>query len=119
MSVRSPQTPVDVTIAQATIALLSLSRITFPAADTVNPVDGLDEIPASATQIDSCHTGAAVALIEGKVTKKSPELVEAVLQRYAAGERVGTIATALDVHHSTVRRLLNAHRQRTRLNRMT
>lgn len=31
------------------------------------------------------HAGAAVALVQDKVTKESPELVEAVLQRYASG----------------------------------
>jgi DNA-directed RNA polymerase specialized sigma24 family protein len=105
---------VDVSIAQATVALLSLSRT--PYADTAKNADDIDqlvEISSAAAPADSAHTGAAVALIEKKVTKKSPELVEAVLQRYAAGEKVGTIAAALGVHHSTVRRLLAAHRQRT------
>lgn len=71
-----------------------------------------DENRSRTTQAGDGHAGAAVALIEAKVTKKSPELVEAVLQRYANGEKIGTIAAALDVHHSTVRRLLAAHRQR-------
>ncbi len=105
---------VDVTIAQATVALLSLSR-TAPAgaADVDELVELRDETASLTTEADNGRTGAAVALIEDKVTRKSPELVEAVLQRYAAGEKVGTIAAALDVHHSTVRRLLNAHRQYT------
>jgi len=106
---------VDVTIAQSTVALLSLSRT--PAAGSAKGIDQIREsleLSSAPTKADHSRTGAAVALIEDKVTKKSPELVEAVLQRYAAGEKVGTIAAALDVHHSTVRRLLAAHHQRTR-----
>lgn len=117
---------VDVTIAQGTIALLALSRprhvasarrhFSEPSDDdrraAINAHPRPDENGSRTTEAGHGHAGAAVALIQDKVTKKSAELVEAVLQRYANGERIGTIAAALDVHHSTVRRLLAAQRQR-------
>ena len=113
---------VDVTIAQATVALLSLSRAD-PAPPDCHTLDIGHQQPNGTSpttkELNGGSNGSAVALIQDKVTRKSPELVEAVLQRYAAGEKVGTIAAALDVHHSTVRRLLNAHHQRTRITNRT
>jgi DNA-directed RNA polymerase specialized sigma24 family protein len=129
---------VDVTIAQATLSLLSLSR-GVPAASVGVRARTLDDtaqasldelvrdfdansvvggahgrITAAAVGSSGTRTRAAVALVQDKITKKSPELVAEVLHRYAAGEKVGTIASAMDVHHSTVRRLLAADQQRAR-----
>jgi hypothetical protein len=113
---------VDVTIAQATLSLLSLSR-GVPAAsldelvrdfDADSVVGGAHGRITDAEGSSGTRTRAAVALVQDRITRKSPELVAEVLHRYAAGEKVGTIATAMDVHHSTVRRLLAADQQRAR-----
>jgi DNA-binding IclR family transcriptional regulator len=59
---------------------------------------------------DREHARAALAVVQAKRTRQSPEVVEQVLSRYAAGGKVGEIADELGLHHSTVRRMVaNAH----------
>lgn len=121
---------VDATIAQATMALLSLSgagkeaAAAIPAVAERRAVDGRDaeHHGASVTvngqtpleeqgseSIERQALPAALALIEDGATKQPPEVVDEVLRRYDAGESIARIATAVKRHHSTVTRLVNAN----------
>lgn len=118
---------VDVTIAQATMSLLALSRTMSNPACAAVAVAGahsdissvLDTSQSAATEqqhildaggTDREHARAALAVVQAKLTRQSPEVVERVLGRYAAGGKVGEIADELGLHHSTVRRMVaNAH----------
>jgi len=117
---------VDVTIAQATMSLLALSRtISNPACAALESAGSHFDIssvldtrqPAATEQQrtldavpDREHARAARAVVQAKRTRQSPEVVEQVLSRYAAGGKVGEIADELGLHHSTMRRMVaNAH----------
>lgn len=120
---------VDASIAQCTVALLSLSRqqSTAPvssatvamraaigsqvaeastsAAGAVESADGgLERVPTAEPE--------AAALVEEGVTKQPPEVVAEVLARHRSGQKAGHIATQMNLHHSTVNRLLNASHKR-------
>lgn len=119
---------VDVTIAQSTMSLLALSRI-MPIPACVSGVDAAAECDSGSAlaspdagpgeqrqddpdtgDMDREHARAALAVVQAKRTRQSPEVVEQVLSRYAAGGKVGEIADELGLHHSTVRRMVaNAH----------
>ncbi|MGH3556044.1 MAG: DUF2637 domain-containing protein [Mycobacterium sp.] len=122
---------VDVTIAQATMSLLALSRtIPIPASASGVSVGaecgsppalgntGLGLGEEQQDDLDTAHSGgeharAAVAVVQAKRTRQSAEVVEQVLSRYAAGGKVGEIADEFGLHHSTVRRMVaNAHHSR-------
>jgi len=118
---------VDVTITQATMSLLALSRtVSNPARgtgadvgpqadrssalDTLEPTSHEQRQPRGTAGTDRDHARAALAVVRAKRTRQSPEVVERVLSRYAAGGKVGEIADELGLHHSTVRRMVaNAH----------
>jgi hypothetical protein len=119
---------VDVSIAQATMSLLALSRTSaIPASEPEHAVaaecgtrsvadnsdPGTNEQRQDAfdkTRIDRQHARAALAVVRAKRTRQSPQVVEQVLSRYAAGGKVGEIADEFGLHHSTVRRMVaNAH----------
>jgi Protein of unknown function (DUF2637) len=115
---------VDVTIAQATMSLLALSRampVPAPAsgvgvAAECGPRSALgspDADPGEERQddfdtarTDREHARAALAVVQAKRTRQSPEVVEQVLSRYAAGGKVGEIAEEFGLHHSTVSRMV-------------
>jgi hypothetical protein len=127
---------VDVTIAQATISLLALSRI-MPIQASASGVDIAGECGSRSAggspeagpgvqrqddldtaRMDREHEQAALAVVQAKRTRQSPEVVEQVLRRYAAGGKVGEIAEELRLHHSTVRRMVaNAHHGRLSVSR--
>lgn len=127
---------VDVTIAQATMSLLVLSR-TMPDsawasevavdverdAPTVldNPENGLSQKPQDGLDtagIDREHARAALAVVQAKRTRQSPKVVEQVLSRYAAGGKVGEIAEEFGLHHSTVSRMVaNAYHSQLSVSR--
>jgi hypothetical protein len=59
---------------------------------------------------DAGHEAAAHAVADSRHTKQPPEVIAAVLQKHAAGMKVGKISDDLDLHHTTVRRIVNATR---------
>lgn len=122
---------IDASIAQCTVALLSLSRGGHMQAAVAQQGsswhpggidDGTREL-VTATEADrhddpagmpaSVLAPEAAALVEEGVTKQSREVVSEVLRRHRAGQRVGSIATDMKLHHSTVNRLLNASHRRS------
>jgi hypothetical protein len=122
---------VDVSIANATVALLSLSRPGAPADTPVHVAttgphssgagefvdaevvdarpDGRDVTPS-----DGLKAIAAV-LVSNGTTEQSEETVAEVLARRDAGAKPTAIANQLDLHHSTVNRILNGHHRLTRM----
>lgn len=134
---------VDATIAQCTVALLSLSRQVPPAPLALSDeppgaavvVQAGEELDAASAAVDEASSvvaaskavseavGAAssvvaapeaAALVEEGVTKQPPEIVAEVLARHRSGQKPGHIATQMNLHHSTVNRLLNASHKRQR-----
>ena len=115
---------VDVTIAQATISLLALSRtFAIPASERGDDIgaercgltapDNRQPGPGEQRQehfdtarIHREHARTALAVVHAKRTRQSPEVVEQVLSRYAAGGKVGEIAEEFRLHHSTVSRMV-------------
>lgn len=95
---------VDVTIAQATIALWALSR-PAPAADPVGEAD-FDVVPMPTDGED--HAQRAAVVLRTRKIRQSPEKVQRVLALNESGEKVQDIATHTKLHHSTVRRILVA-----------
>lgn len=59
-------------------------------------------------ETDRRHEAAAHAVADSRHTKQPPEVIAAVLQKHAAGMKVGRISDELDLHHTTVRRIVNA-----------
>ncbi|WP_138233408.1 DUF2637 domain-containing protein [Mycolicibacterium aubagnense] len=59
-------------------------------------------------ETDRRHEAAAHAVADSRHTKQAPEVIAAVLQKHAAGMKVGRISDELDLHHTTVRRIVNA-----------
>ncbi|ORW17166.1 hypothetical protein AWC17_13280 [Mycobacterium nebraskense] len=119
---------VDASIAQCTVALLSLSRqqSTAPVSSATVAMraaiaaEVAEESTSAAGAVESADpNGAAVAavpeaaaLVEEGVTKQPPEVVAEVLARHRSGQKAGHIATQMNLHHSTVNRLLNASHKR-------
>jgi hypothetical protein len=110
---------VDVSIAQATLALLALWRPAEAATegryeDLDFDMDGefdneVGEPDADAVAGDD-HAQRALVVLRTRKIRQSPETVQRVLALDAVGVKVNQIATRLDVHHSTVRRILEAAR---------
>jgi hypothetical protein len=88
---------IDVSIAQSTLALLTLS----PAALT-----GVSDAPGGVAQ----WKPTADQLVREGVTSKDPDVVAAILAEHAAGTPPSTIGRRQNVHHSTVNRILIAAR---------
>jgi hypothetical protein len=88
---------IDVSIAQSTLALLTLS----PAALTE-----VSDAPGAAAQ----WKPTADQLVREGVTSKDPDVVAAILAEHAAGTPPSTIGRRQNVHHSTVNRILIAAR---------
>jgi len=88
---------IDVSIAQSTLALLTLS----PAALSV-----VAEAPGGTAQ----WKPTADQLVREGVTSKDPDVVAAILAEHAAGTPPSTIGRRQNVHHSTVNRILSAAR---------
>lgn len=110
---------VDASIAQCTVALLSLSRrSTSPAVapptdpqmldDEREHEDAAEPDPSVETK-DPVVAELAAALVESGRTKQSPEVIAEVLSRTKRGQRPGQIVAAMGLHHSTVNRVLNDH----------
>lgn len=124
---------VDVTMTQATVSLLALTRI--PAA-RLPPKSGIADLnvegvavqsiskrnllSASPTSLDPTgaspasgvapqerhHADQTARVVASRRTKQPPEVVAAVLQRYVAGQKVSEIGVELNLHHSTVSRIV-------------
>lgn len=138
---------VDVTITQATVSLLALSRQDpredtpshTDAGDTAEPIVGNDAVTqderaqasvaamvGARRESAAGHTSAAGgsaghnehavhAVMASKRTKQPPEVVRAVLERHADGAKTNDICEQLNLHHTTVRRIIATamHRQTT------
>jgi hypothetical protein len=124
---------IDVTIAQATLALVTLSH-PEPADDLTDIelaelADAQDETAAeSAPRADRRDTELELAggacefaeadgadyerlaedVLRARRIRQSPETVKLVLAMGEDGVKVNEIATRTDLHHSTVRRILGA-----------
>jgi Protein of unknown function (DUF2637) len=121
---------IDASIAQCTVALLSLSRgghnrpavaqgsswyrggIDDDGTQELVTATGADRHDDPAALPASALVPEASALVDEGVTKQSPEVVTEVLRRHRSGQRAGSIATEMKLHHSTVNRLLNASHRR-------
>jgi DNA-directed RNA polymerase specialized sigma24 family protein len=110
---------VDVSIAQATLALLALWRPAEVANDgayeDLDDMDGeFDDDEVGEPDVDAVvgddHAQRALVVLRTRKIRQSPETVQRVLALDAVGVKVNEIATRLDVHHSTVRRILGAAR---------
>ena len=111
---------VDVSIAQATLALLALWRPAEAAndghyEDLDFDMDGeFDNDEAGEPDVDAVvgddHAQRALVVLRTRKIRQSPETVQRVLALDAVGVKVNEIATRLDVHHSIVRRILGAAR---------
>jgi hypothetical protein len=77
-----------------------------------NTVEAARELAAAPPHLatDAGHEAAAHAVADSRHTKQRPEVIAAVLQKYAAGMKVGKISDDLELHHTTVRRIVNATR---------
>jgi hypothetical protein len=112
---------IDVSIAQSTLALLTLALQRRAQPDDVGaerPERRVSATPAPpsvdhqprrpvARAAEHWKT-AAVQLVREGVTSKDPELVAAILADHAAGTPPCTIGRRQNVHHSTVSRIVNA-----------
>jgi hypothetical protein len=122
---------IDLSIAQSTLALLALTaptrrRAATPAAvvepsaesarGPVSPalkdVDRAEAVP-SAEEAVPPNAGAvgrwrstAHELVKSGVTQKDPDVVAQILAQHEAGTPPSTISRRLDVHHTTVNRIL-------------
>lgn len=110
---------VDVSIALSTLCLLALSPVQAGQSAHHRPGD-VDEDPTVGDAADAYgahdglpvqgrreHARAALAVVRTKRTKQPPEVVEAVLRHYADGAKTGEIADQMNLHHSTVKRIVN------------
>jgi hypothetical protein len=113
---------VDVTITQATVSLLALSRQEPPEG---SPVDSADDgqgsvvamVPAQrelatgrthpARESDHHDDRAVHAVMASKRTKQPPEVVRAILERHANGKKTNDICDEFGLHHSTVSRIIS------------
>lgn len=130
---------IDVTITQATVSLLALSR-QDPRADTPSHTNAEDTAEPSGDGKDAVHEDARAqasvvtmvgarresaagrtsaaggsdhhneravhAVMASKRTKQPPEVVRAVLERHANGAKTNDICDQLNLHHSTVSRII-------------
>jgi hypothetical protein len=112
---------VDVTITQATVSLLALSRQAPQEDSTVDSADGgqasvVAMVPPqrelatgranAAGQSDHHEDRAVHAVITSKRTKQPPEVVRAILERHANGKKTNDICDEFGLHHSTVSRII-------------
>jgi hypothetical protein len=125
---------IDVSIAQATFGLLSLSSFqakrvspasaadaighgtrprratstATPGATTGNPVARTAPKPADLDPLVARWERTAHELIRNGTTSKDPQIVAAILAEHAIGIPPSTISRRRNVHHSTVGRILQA-----------
>jgi hypothetical protein len=111
---------IDVSIAQATLALLALWQpeetttegdyedLDFDMDDAFDD----DEVgqPDGDAEVGDDHAQRALVVLRTRKIRQSPETVQRVLALDAVGVKVNEIATRLDVHHSTVRLILGTAR---------
>ncbi|WP_165695562.1 DUF2637 domain-containing protein [Mycobacteroides abscessus] len=114
---------VDASIAQCTVALLSLSRDRAPAElvsvsedsflynEFHDSEDGLNLV--AGVEPDDVLRRVAKEIIEDGSTKQSPEVIAEILQRSNSGQRPSQVAQGMKLHHSTVNRVLNEAHKRT------
>jgi hypothetical protein len=111
---------IDVSIAQATLALLALWRPEEAAVQgdhedlDFDMDENLDGDEARELDVDAdagdIHAQRALVVLRRRKIRQSRETVERVLALDAQQVKVNEIATRLDMHHSTVRRILGTAR---------
>jgi hypothetical protein len=107
---------IDVSIAQATLALLALWRPEEATADGdyedlgLDMDDEFDDDEIGNADVGDDHAQRALVVLRTRKIRQSPETVQRVLALDAVGVKVNEIATRLDVHHSTVRLILGTAR---------
>lgn len=111
---------IDVSIAQSTLALLTLTPRRRRGAQPTAPRPAALSVVADArggTPRVFADRGAAAQwkptadqLVREGVTSKDPEVVAAILAEHAAGTPPSTIGRRQNVHHTTVNRILSAAR---------
>ncbi len=72
------------------------------------PLNALSAVAAAPRAALSANAQVAAELVAAKVTRQPVETVEAILAAYQNGDPLNRIAAALGVHHSAVRRVLDA-----------
>lgn len=118
---------VDVTITQATVSLLALSRQEPTAEPLVDGDEAVDEggraqasvvaMVSAQRELSTGRTNAAGAgdqhndravhaVMASKRTKQPPEVVRAILERHANGKKTNDICDEFGLHHSTVSRII-------------
>lgn len=120
---------VDTAVAVATIALVALGERparrprNAAAATAVRPPRLAPDRTPSATHsravsapnaTPSATAQLAADLVAAKVTRKPVATVEAILEAHHNGDPLNRIAATLGVHHSAVRRVLEAAEERER-----
>jgi uncharacterized protein DUF2637 len=103
---------IDVSIAQSTLALLTLApswraqgvQVLAAVPDVSSDNDGRSVDPAAVAHWKT----TADQLVRDGVTSKDPDVVAAILAEHAAGTPPSTIGRRQNVHHTTVGRILNA-----------
>lgn len=116
---------VDVTITQATVSLLALSR-QEPQADSASSLDQVEvdeadddegSVVAMVAPQRELATGrgqaarefdhrAVHAVIASNRTKQPPEVVRAILELHANGKKTNDISAEVQLHHTTVSRII-------------
>lgn len=115
---------VDASIAQCTMALLSLSRDRAPAELVAAQRDDSflynefgdhrDELElVGRVEPDDVLRRVAEEIVEDGSTKQSPEVIAEILQRSNSGQKPSQVAQGMKLHHSTVNRVLNEAHKRT------
>jgi hypothetical protein len=105
---------IDLSIAQSTLALLSLTTPTRIGAASNRARQTGDEPNRSGDPADTSLVPDAAGrwrptaqdLVDSGVTSKDPGVVARILAEHAAGTPPSTIGRRLDVHHTTVSRIV-------------
>ncbi len=89
----------------------SLSALPAPAAaEALNAATPSRAVAATATDETADSASRAAALVSAKVTRQPVQTVQAILEARDRGDALNRIAADLGVHHSAVRRVLDAAR---------
>lgn len=121
---------IDVTTAQATVALVVLARllhsrpqaaacdedeqVALPRgeasegerASAPRPIETAQSLSSVPAPTRERHDRAVRTVMASKRTKQPPEVIDDVLRRHANGQRPGEISDDLKLHHTTVNRIL-------------
>jgi hypothetical protein len=97
---------VDVTIAQATLALVALSRAAVAQVNEFECELNDDALDGELAEDGGDHAQRALAVARSTRIRQTPEKIQSVLSLKASGAKASEIAEATKLHHSTVTRIL-------------